>query len=233
LLFGTAHAGFLTALVLVQHDPDLLTADIINSTLVVALAVLISHTLFTQHRRNYRHMAVIEEQSRRLERLATEDSLTKLPNRRSIAERVEQEFERSRRYGPIFAVAFADLDHFKQVNDTYSHAVGDEVLKKVAEIFRSTLRAPDVVARYGGEEFLFLFPESGASGAAAACEKIRADLEAYTWADIAPGLHMTASFGVAANVGHESPAEVIAAADRHLYEAKQGGRNCVCPVEVA
>lgn len=232
-LFATGHAGFIAALVTVQNNPAVLIADVINASIVVTLAVVISHVLYVQYRRNREHIKVIEEQRETLERLATEDSLTELPNRRSIGERVEQEFERGRRYGPIFAVAFADIDHFKEVNDRHSHAVGDEVLRRVAEVFRSALRAPDVVARYGGEEFLFLFPESNITGAASACEKIRTDLAAYDWEAVAPGLHLTASFGVASSLGHESTEDIIAAADEKLYEAKHAGRNCVCPREVA
>lgn len=226
-LYGLAHAAFITALLFVQRDPDHLVADVINGTLVIALAVFISRTLYTQFRRGQNHLAVIERQRQVLERLATEDSLTGLPNRRSILRRVEEEFERGRRYGPVFSLAIADLDHFKDVNDTYTHTTGDEVLTRVAKLFRSALRTPDVVARYGGEEFLFLFPESTLPEAEQACEKIRAALLEHPWEDIAPGLRVTTSIGVAYSADAETAAELIAAADRNLYAAKRGGRNCV------
>lgn len=140
---------------------------------------------------------------------------------------MDEEFERSRRYGSVFSVAIADLDHFKRVNDTYTHAVGDEVLTKVARIFRSTLRTPDLVARYGGEEFLFVFPESTLEDARRACEKIREAVGAYSWDEQQSGLHVTTSIGVASSREAESATALIAAADRRLYEAKRAGRNCV------
>ena len=218
---------FLAALSAVQTDPDSFVAQIINGTLVVALALVISRMLFVQFRRNHEHLQVIEKQRAILARLAREDSLTRLPNRRSVLERVEEEFERSRRYGSVFSVAVADLDHFKRVNDTYAHAVGDEVLKNVARIFRSTLRTPDLVARYGGEEFLFVFPESTLEDARRACDKIREAVAAYSWDGQQPGLRVTTSLGVASSREAESATALIAAADRRLYEAKRAGRNCV------
>jgi len=226
-LYVVAHTLFLAALSAVQTDPDSFVAQIINGTLVVALALVISRMLFVQFRRNHEHLQVIEKQRAILARLAREDSLTRLPNRRSVLERVEEEFERSRRYGSVFSVAVADLDHFKRVNDTYTHAVGDEVLKNVARIFRSTLRTPDLVARYGGEEFLFVFPESTLADARRACDKIREAVAAYSWDGQQPGLRVTTSLGVASSREAESATALIAAADRRLYEAKRAGRNCV------
>lgn len=226
-LYIGVHALFLAALSVVETDPDSFIAAIINGTLVIALALVISRMLLVQLRRNHEHMQVIENQRAVLARLAREDSLTSLPNRRSVLERVEEEFERSRRYGSVFSVAIADLDHFKRVNDTYTHAVGDEVLKKVARIFRSTLRTPDLVARYGGEEFLFVFPESTLEDANLACDKIREAVGAYSWDEQQPGLRVTTSLGVASSTEAESATTLIAAADRRLYEAKRAGRNCV------
>ncbi len=226
-LYVGVHALFLAALSAIQTDPDTFIAQIINGTLVVALALVISRMLFLQFRRNHEHVQVIEKQRTILARLAREDSLTRLPNRRSVLERVEEEFERSRRYGSVFSVAIADLDHFKRINDTYTHAVGDDVLKKVARIFRSTLRTPDLVARYGGEEFLFVFPESTLEDARRACDKIREAVGAYSWDGQQPGLRVTTSIGVASSGEAESATALIAAADRRLYEAKRAGRNCV------
>lgn len=225
--FIGVHALFLAALSVVQTDQDSFIAEIINGTLVVAIALVISRLLFVQFQHNYEHIQVIERQRAILARLAREDSLTRLPNRRSVLERVQEEFERGRRYGSVFSVAIADLDHFKRVNDKYAHAVGDEVLKKVARIFRSTLRTSDMVSRYGGEEFLFVFPESTLEDAKLACDKIRETVAAYSWDEQQPGLHVTASLGVASSKEAESSTALIAAADRRLYEAKRAGRNCV------
>lgn len=229
VLFGTAHAGFVLGMILLQSDGDLLVANLINGTLVAVLAVIVSRTLFSQFRRNHEHLSVIEEQRRTLQRLATEDSLTGLPNRRSILASLEQEFARSKRYGGGFAVALADLDHFKRINDRHSHAAGDAALQAATEAFRSCLRRSDHVGRYGGEEFLFIFPECELREATRACEKIREVLETYDWHEIARGLAVTTSIGVAESHGKGSVAELIHEADTELYAAKRSGRNRVCP----
>lgn len=171
----------------------------------------------------------LERQTTELERQTLEDGLTGLYNRRYLDGRLAFEIKRADRYQRQMAVAMADLDRFKDVNDKFSHMIGDEVLRTLAEILRSNCRSIDVIARYGGEEFLLCFPETGLEDARSVCEKIRQQVENHDWREIAPGLRVTISFGVASAppVNYDVDT-LIAAADEKLYQAKSEGRNLTC-----
>ncbi|HXY30859.1 MAG TPA: diguanylate cyclase [Gemmatimonadaceae bacterium] len=168
----------------------------------------------------------------RLEVLALTDPLTQAHNRRALMERLASEVERVKRYSLSLSVLMVDLDHFKAVNDSYGHLVGDEVLRGVAHVLQREARAVDVVARYGGEEFVVVLPETGTEGAIAVAERIRARIAehapisgpAYEW------LRVTVSIGVAIlpSPRASTPEELIALADEALYRAKAEGRNRVC-----
>lgn len=165
----------------------------------------------------------------RLEQENRRDPLTGLANRRHLDETLRQEHYRAQRFRHPLAVAMGDLDEFKRINDNWGHALGDEVLKAIAEILRTGLRVTDLTARYGGEEFVILFPETTLEAARGVCEKLRGHIEHHPWERIAPNLAVTMSFGVA-EIAPESASELqlLAAADRALYRAKREGRNCVC-----
>ncbi|MGA9852514.1 MAG: diguanylate cyclase [Gammaproteobacteria bacterium] len=163
-----------------------------------------------------------------LQRQTLEDDLTGLYNRRYLDGRLGVEVSRAQRYKRHLALVMADIDHFKVVNDRFSHMVGDDVLRVIANIMRAQCRSIDIIARYGGEEFLLCFPETSRDNAATVCEKIRHQVETYEWEKVEPELKVTISFGVAAAPpGYEVEA-LIAAADEKLYEAKHSGRNRVC-----
>lgn len=156
------------------------------------------------------------------------DELTGLYNRRALDDRLSQEVVRAQRYKRALAVVMADIDHFKSVNDRFSHMVGDDVLRTIANILRAQCRSIDVIARYGGEEFLLCFPETTRHAATAVCEKIRQQVESHNWGKLQPGLEVTISFGVAAAPPEYDVDTLIAAADQKLYDAKRAGRNRVC-----
>ncbi|HEU4641006.1 MAG TPA: diguanylate cyclase [Gemmatimonadaceae bacterium] len=168
----------------------------------------------------------------RLEVLALTDPLTQTHNRRALMERLTAELERARRYALQLSLLMVDLDHFKAINDTYGHVVGDEVLRSVARTLQREARAVDVVARYGGEEFVVILPETPEEGAVSLAERIRARVGdalpisagEYGW------LNVTVSIGVATipSPRVNSPEELIALADEALYRAKAQGRNRVC-----
>jgi len=163
----------------------------------------------------------------RLERQTFEDALTGLANRRRLDQRLADEFALALRHGRPLAVAIADLDNFKLVNDRYSHAVGDAVLRAVAMLLSSQVRHTDLVARFGGEEFVLVLVQTDADAALRVCEKLRTAVERHAWDTMQPGLSLTISIGVCADTtlaGHE---RMLAAADRNLYLAKAGGRNRV------
>jgi len=169
------------------------------------------------------------ETNKRLERLSITDGLTNLYNHRYFQDELGRAFEESARYGRPLSLAIVDLDFFKKVNDTYGHAVGDEVLKAVSRLFQDSIRTTDLAARYGGEEFAVMMPETGVHAAVTFAEKIRSLLESTPIQTQAGTVNVTVSIGVAA-VPHpkiHAAKELIVAADKALYRAKDGGRNQV------
>ncbi|TFG59440.1 MAG: GGDEF domain-containing protein [Nitrospirales bacterium] len=171
----------------------------------------------------------LETQYEQLQNSAQRDELTKLYNRSFLDEYLDKMFKQSLRNGSTFTLGFLDLDHFKQVNDTHGHSVGDQVLKAAADILQAQVRGSDVVGRYGGEEFLIVLPETPSAGAQDVFHRI---LETFrqTRHAISSGqqIGVTASIGSAmhspehpfATIGH-----LIHAADQALYEVKHHGRN--------
>ncbi|GHF31362.1 diguanylate cyclase (GGDEF)-like protein/putative nucleotidyltransferase with HDIG domain [Deinococcus metalli] len=168
---------------------------------------------------------MLEEQSRLLERQLSEDGLTGLFNRRHIENLLQDEFTQARVTRRALSVAMADIDHFKQINDQYSHLVGDQVLRAVAQLFQSAVRASDAVGRYGGEEFLFVFPNTALEQALGVCERVQDLVRAYDWSQIHPRLVVTLSIGVACEPGVANHEKLISVADEQLYRAKHAGRN--------
>jgi diguanylate cyclase (GGDEF)-like protein len=168
--------------------------------------------------------------NQRLEELSNTDPLTGMSNRRSFDRELQSRFEHSRRYNRPLSAVMVDIDHFKQINDTYGHAVGDSVLRCLANIFSRATRQSDVVARLGGEEFCILLPETPLFEALQFAEKIRA---AFATA-VQPGgpdgpPRVTLSGGIAAlpNVRISDAHALLDAADQALYRAKNNGRNRV------
>ena len=169
-------------------------------------------------------------ETERYRRLATEDSLTGLANRRQLDERLASLLKDARRSGAVVTVAIADVDHFKGINDRFSHAVGDEVLRCVGEILRSHCRLGDLAGRHGGEEFMMLFRGLDIRAAAEICERARRAVESWDWGSIHPHLRVTLSVGLAATTSFQDAQGLLDAADHWLYEAKHHGRNQVQPV---
>jgi diguanylate cyclase (GGDEF)-like protein len=160
-----------------------------------------------------------------LERQATHDKLTGLLNRRYADDFLQREIENSKRHDREFTIALADIDHFKLVNDHHSHAEGDKVLRRVAEILTNRCRKTDVVARYGGEEFLLCFPDTSADFAEQICSQIRSAVEKTDWSDIADSIKITISFGIAEVGVNSRRTTILSDADTRLYQAKNKGRN--------
>jgi diguanylate cyclase (GGDEF)-like protein len=158
-----------------------------------------------------------------LARLALTDRLTGLSNRHAGERALQRDAARARRAGLPFSLALLDLDNFKQVNDRYGHAVGDEILRQVSQVLASTFRASDLAVRWGGDEFLILLPDVAAKGATIFAERARMQIETLTFS----GGSITISGGVVEMGKDESPRDALARADAQLYEAKRGGRNRV------
>lgn len=166
----------------------------------------------------------LEEANARLAELAAFDALSGAANRRNFDQALSAEAHRSHRYGRPLAVILADIDRFKNVNDTHGHAAGDDVIRGLAATLAANCRSSDLVARYGGEEFAVLLPETRAEQAVELAERLRHAIESADYGNVG---RITASFGVAELGADGSPTEVVANADRALYEAKAQGRNRV------
>ena len=163
-----------------------------------------------------------------LERLARTDPLTGLANRRHFMERLEQEVERSDRYGRPLSLVALDLDHFKSVNDTHGHAAGDEVLREAARALDSVCRDVDLAARMGGEEMALILPETDITGARIVAERVREHIAgAPCRSPSGRSFRVTASLGVAMARAGASGEALLQAADEALYRAKSAGRNLV------
>ena len=168
--------------------------------------------------------------NKRLEELVDIDDLTGLYNMRSIYQKLENELRRAKRNERACAVVMMDMDHFKQVNDLHDHLFGSYVLAEVGKIIHQSIRAIDFAARYGGDEFLIALSETTLEGASQFCERLRSTIAATTFAKDGNSMKLTASLGVAAvePAAMEIDARgLVRCADRSLYEAKRGGKNCV------
>ncbi len=162
-------------------------------------------------------------------RMAIEDPLTGLPNRRAFDQALARDLARARRSRAPLCVALFDLDHFKKINDDYGHVAGDTVLRTLAKTVQPRVRSGDVFARFGGEEFALLLPETSLRNAVASCDRLRR-LIAIRGVSTRKGLvPVTVSVGVAEYAPSMEPEELIAAADERLYAAKAAGRDRVLP----
>ncbi|PLX42580.1 MAG: hypothetical protein C0608_02850 [Deltaproteobacteria bacterium] len=169
-----------------------------------------------------------EELLNKLHVMATTDELTGLTNRHNFFEKLETEFSRAIRHKYPLGCAMIDLDHFKSVNDTYGHPVGDKLLREVADCVKSSIRQYDLAARYGGEEFICIFAHSDVEGSKAVAERIRQNIEKMTCElDDGRVLKATASIGVAFLTEGMDIEQLIDSSDQALYRVKENGRNRV------
>jgi diguanylate cyclase (GGDEF)-like protein len=219
-------------IIVVMRDP--LTQLVANSTYMGYVmgniaGIIMSIYLYRLRRQEFRSDEDNEVLRNKLELLATTDPLTGIQNSRRFFELAEKEIYESKRYQRPFTVAFMDLDHFKTINDTMGHQVGDEVLKAVCDLVKESIRETDTFARLGGEEFGILFPETVQDQAFIVCERIRKAIDGYTvkGQDGSTG-HITISIGIAQATKHgDSMDQLLLEADRAVYRAKQKGRNLV------
>ncbi|WP_404414909.1 diguanylate cyclase [Marinospirillum sp.] len=160
-----------------------------------------------------------------LQQMAFHDQLTHLYNRRAFYDLLEKEVARSQRYQTQFSLLMFDLDHFKQINDTYGHDLGDQVLVRIAELTSQRMRENDAICRWGGEEFMALLPETNLSCAQALAEQLRKTIADEVFPEVGK---VTASIGVVEYQTNESLDELTCRVDALLYQAKTAGRNRVC-----
>lgn len=172
-----------------------------------------------------RHAAMLVERDE-LRALSTTDALTQVANHRAFQERLREEFRRAQRYDDPIALILMDVDHFKAVNDTHGHLVGDEVLKAVADAIRAAVRETDFIARYGGEEFGVILPKTHLAGALTVAERMSHELRRVR-AGAEGAVRVTASFGVSGFPGRgiTTTETLLRSADDALYRSKREGRN--------
>jgi two-component system cell cycle response regulator len=170
-----------------------------------------------------------KSENARLEVLAQTDPLTQVLNRRALTTRLAAEMDRARRYEAVLTMLMLDLDHFKVVNDTHGHLVGDDVLRTVSGFLQSATRSVDILARYGGEEFVVVLPETGFAGGMVFAERVLAQIARHPFGATHAPLNITASVGVAVYPGEGigTVDDLFSRADEALYRAKAGGRNRV------
>lgn len=198
-----------------------------------ALGMVASYTFERLLRRDYLVSRDMLQTNERLLFNAQTDSLTGIPNRRGMLQRLEAEMARNDRQAATFTIALADVDHFKKINDTWGHDCGDAVLVKLADILKDNCRSIDVVCRWGGEEFLMLFPGSRMAGARVAAEKLRRTIAASNLEHDGEKIPLTMTIGLAECAPGKSLKECLREADTALYEGKRLGRNrSVCYVEM-
>lgn len=234
-LFALAYAVFFWALGQTQDDASMLLSNRANGLTAVVLAWALATLTWRKSARNLlltrqlaQRQAQMHGQQQELVRMATCDGLTGLINRAEFERLGLLEVERARRYGLAVSLLLLDLDHFKLVNDQWGHPAGDAVLKEVATVLRTHVRASDVVARMGGEEFMVLLPHTHLDAALALAEKLRQCVAATHVHVGGHTLRVTASVGLAAASGNEvNFTSLYQRADHALYSAKAAGRNVV------
>ncbi len=177
----------------------------------------------------------LQKANRKLHELAFRDGLTGLYNHRFFQEELDKELERSKRYEREFSLIIFDIDHFKKINDTYGHPVGDIVLSAISRTVEHAVRKADIVARYGGEEFAVILPETDFMGAKVVAERIRGDIERISLEENGTTIKVTVSVGFTSyrytsKIQEKGP--LISMADKALYTAKQSGRNAVCAMRL-
>lgn len=191
---------------------------------IISIIIFVSISLIFPAAVGYKLIESDEKMQSEIKRLAEEDYLTRLYNRRKIHEIIDNEIIRSKRYNSAFAVILIDIDDFKNINDTHGHNTGDRALVQFSTTLRQTIRESDIAGRWGGEEFLIICPETTIAGALSLAEKLRGDIEKNEFSGIGK---MTASFGVTGIKHGDNARSMIHRADKALYSAKQAGKNRV------
>ncbi|MHB1862422.1 MAG: GGDEF domain-containing protein [Gemmatimonadaceae bacterium] len=213
-------------------DPPDVLAYLVNNT-VAELGAFVAATQRRADEDRLRLEALVLERTRELDRLVGVDILTEAYNRRRLEELGRQEIGRAARFGDPLCVLMLDLDHFKSINDTFGHSVGDTALQLAAAAIRSRVRAYDHVGRYGGEEFVIVAPGTPLAGAVRLADAVRDAIAAIEFDAVDGPVTITTSVGIAKWAPGEVLESVIARADAAMYRAKEMGRNCVFAAEAS
>lgn len=208
-----------------RFAPEMQLVSFLYAALVVPLIATLAHRLSAIMQRLRAQQQELQAALGRLEALATQDDLTGTHNRRHMTELMQGQLEQQRRDGLPACIALLDIDLFKRINDNHGHAAGDEVLRRFARLTRESLRGVDLLARWGGEEFLVFLPGASAEQARAVLERVRRSMAEAAFDDIATGLQVGFSAGVAALRGSDTLQQAVERADQAMYAAKTAGRG--------
>lgn len=235
LISTATNFGYAYVLYLAFTDPEISKGVTESVELVQILMFIFLTTIFARtgaeiaalQTRLHDENAELEANTARIRDLAIRDELTQLFNRRHIMEVLREQKMLADTGGYSFVIGYIDLDHFKRVNDTYGHGIGDVVLKRFADILRHSLREVDYAGRLGGEEFVVILTRTRLGEALVVTERIRKAIESADFSDVQPGLKVTTSIGTTAYAPPETLEDVLSRADGYLYQSKQNGRNRV------
>lgn len=203
-----------------HFDPEMEFAGVFTPFVDSLLLVLLLNAMLNEIRNEVKQRKQVENEIRIL---AATDALTGVNNRRQFYTILAQEVDRSLRYGNTLSLIMYDIDYFKQINDTYGHDVGDQVLKDMTWLVKSKIRSVDLLARWGGEEFMIIMPQSPIDAAKSAAEKLRAAISENRFSKA--NNTITASFGVTCFQPPETLDSFLKRVDDAIYKAKRNGRN--------
>jgi len=196
-------------------------------SILLILVVILATFALIKHWSLIRSLKLTQELRAEAEKLARTDMLTGISNRRDFTEQAQISFQHFKRYQTCLSVIMLDADYFKRINDTYGHHIGDQVLQRLGNILKSTLRSSDISGRIGGEEFSVFLPDTDLDHAIQLAERLRTDISTARVTSNQGEVSFTASFGVAQARSDESFHELLKRADHALYQAKASGRNRV------
>lgn len=204
-------------------DSAKLVSHYVNSNLVLIISIMLSYYIYKLKRENYTYTTTIEKQNTLLRDLTLLDSMTGINNHNSIYTILKQEIEYSKRYKTPLSIVMFDIDHFKNINDTYGHVFGDTVIKEISNQLKERTRATDHIGRYGGEEFIIILPNTGLIDAFTKANTCRRKIEEHTFES---NVTLTISAGVI-EWKNETAEQLVHTADQLMYKAKENGRNRV------
>lgn len=229
IIYSTSYLTYYLLIALTITNQEMLLSNRVNGITAIGIGLLLSIILWNYSYTNITQKRRIEMQQKQLEQMAYYDSLTDLPNRRLFKKLIEQELASMHRHGHESVVIMLDIDDFKNINDTYGHPVGDEILRQLAGLLNSNIRKYDTVCRFGGEEFIILMSKTSLEGGAVFAERLRKLIMEEKFIVGSITLQITCSFGVSllsVNDGQDSE-NYYFLADKSLYVAKHSGKNRV------
>ncbi|GKU24667.1 GGDEF domain-containing protein [Clostridium folliculivorans] len=230
VIYTTTFITFIIVMIIFQHSWNILISNLVNGSFFFVSALFLSKFM---HNNQVAHLAKnikLKDVNRKLQYLSDYDYLTGIPNRRYFMKQLK-DFDYNKKCPNTRSyVVIADIDYFKNINDTYGHLIGDYVLKAIAVILKNNIKEQDLLARFGGEEFLILLSTKTLEETKVICENLRSLIEQYAFNFEKDIIKITASFGICSidNISEVDFGKAYSHADKALYEAKRTGRNKVC-----